>query len=113
MTKRKKKQQQLPLAAIIGGGVLLLVVAAVIWMQNQAGTAVQPETESIYPDIQRVSLVDAKSAFDAGEAVFVDVRSVEAYEANRVAGAVNIPITELEQRLGELDKAKWIITYCT
>jgi len=31
----------------------------------------------------------------------------------KITGAINIPLAELESRLGDLDKLQWIITYCT
>ncbi len=110
---RQKKNNLIPLVALVGGGLLLIVAA--FMLANQTPTAA-PEAafvEEVYPEIQRVSIEEAKAALDSGSAVFVDVRSVEAYQASHISGAVNIPSEELEARLGELDKAKWIITYCT
>ncbi len=43
----------------------------------------------------------------------MDVCSAEAYQASHIARAINIPLAELKSQLGELNKAKWIITYCT
>ena len=83
---------------------------------QNASTAPAPEiafAEEVYPEIERVSVEEAKAAFDSGTAVFVDVRSAEAYQAAHISGSVNIPSEELEARLGELDKTEWIITYCT
>jgi rhodanese-related sulfurtransferase len=85
-------------------------------LANQAPAAPTQEAafvEETYPEIQRVSIDEAKAALDSGSALFVDVRSAEAYQASHISGAVNIPSEELEARLGELDKAQWIITYCT
>jgi rhodanese-related sulfurtransferase len=45
--------------------------------------------------------------------VFLDVRYAEDYAAGHIPGALSIPLTELETRLGELDRTDWIITYCT
>lgn len=111
---QQKKKNLIPLFALIGGGLLLIVTAFMLANQNPA-TAI-PEAafaEEIYPEIQRVSIDEAKAALDSGSALFVDVRSAEAYQASHISGAVNIPSEELEARLGELDKAQWIITYCT
>jgi rhodanese-related sulfurtransferase len=41
------------------------------------------------------------------------VRAQASYESQHIPGALNIPLPEIEARLGELDKAEWIITYCT
>ncbi len=45
--------------------------------------------------------------------VIVDVRPAEEFEAEHIAGAVNIPLDVLRRKCGELDKAKKYITYCT
>ena len=99
----------------IGGGLLLLIAAILLATQNAspAPTTAPANEEETYPEILRVNLADAKAALDTGMAVFVDVRAAEAYTANHIAGAINIPLGELATSLGELDKAEWIITYCT
>jgi hypothetical protein len=112
---RQKKNNLIPLAALVGGG-LLLIVAAFMLVSQTSTAAPTPEAafvEKVYPEIQRVSIDEAKAALDSGSALFVDVRSAEAFQASHISGAVNIPSEELEERLDELDKAQWIITYCT
>ena len=44
--------------------------------------------------------------------VMVDVRPAEEYRAAHVAGAVSIPLEELEQRLRELPRDREIVAYC-
>ena len=112
---RQRKNNLIPLIAFVGGGLLLIIAGFMLANQN-ASTAPAPEiafAEEVYPEIERVSVEEAKAAFDSGTAVFVDVRSAEAYQAAHISGSVNIPSEELEARLGELDKTEWIITYCT
>ena len=66
-------------------------------------------------DVPRVSVEEALAAIQSGDAVVVDVRSVEAYQASHVAGAISIPLAEIEANPTglSLDKEQWIITYCT
>jgi rhodanese-related sulfurtransferase/biotin operon repressor len=47
-----------------------------------------------------------------GLVTVLDVRPPEEFAASHVPGAVNIPIRELEKRLGELPKRKEVIAYC-
>ncbi|KAK3390624.1 hypothetical protein B0H63DRAFT_519835 [Podospora didyma] len=47
-----------------------------------------------------------------GDYLVLDVRSVGEFEAGHVAGAVNIPLGELRDRLSELDKSRKILSYC-
>jgi rhodanese-related sulfurtransferase/biotin operon repressor len=42
----------------------------------------------------------------------LDVRPPEEFAAGHLPGAVNIPVHELEKRLGELPKRKEIVAYC-
>jgi 3-mercaptopyruvate sulfurtransferase SseA len=63
----------------------------------------------------RVTVQEAKAALDRGTAVLVDVRSAEAFEVSHIAGAMHIPLGEIETNPAglALDKDQWIITYCT
>lgn len=61
----------------------------------------------------RISAADAKKALDAGQAVLVDVRSLDAWQSEHAKGAVSIPVNEILARMGELPKDKQVIAYCT
>jgi rhodanese-related sulfurtransferase/biotin operon repressor len=47
-----------------------------------------------------------------GLVTVLDVRPPEEFAQGHVPGAVNIPIHELEKRLGELPKRKEVVAYC-
>ena len=109
----RRKNNSIPFLILVGGGLLLIVAA--FMLANQTPTAA-PEAafvEEVYPEIQRISIDEAKAALDSNSAVFVDVRSAEAYQASHISGAINIPSEEIAARLGKLDKTQWIVTYCT
>jgi rhodanese-related sulfurtransferase len=55
-----------------------------------------------------------KQRLDAGENIYLlDVRTpAELAEHGLIAGAVNIPIDELESRLAEVPKDRPVVTYC-
>ncbi len=42
----------------------------------------------------------------------LDVRPVPEFEAGHIAGAVSIPLTELERRLAELPRGRRVVAYC-
>ena len=65
--------------------------------------------------VPRVSLEDAYVAYNDGTAIFVDVRSKQAYDAGHIPGAQNIQLGEFETNPTKLKlpKGEWIITYCT
>ena len=117
---RKRKTPKFPVLLLVVGGFLIMLAALLSLYQGKTSPigsqSPLPEgghEEETYPEIVRVSLADAKAAADSGSAVFVDVRSAEAYSAEHVPGALNIPLGDLETRLNELDPNQWIITYCT
>ncbi|MBI3162111.1 MAG: rhodanese-like domain-containing protein [Chloroflexi bacterium] len=82
-------------------------------------STVSPTTTSAIPwteaDVPRISVSDAKAAFESGQAVIVDVRSPDAYAEGHVTGAINIPLGNFESNIANipLKKDQWIITYCT
>jgi rhodanese-related sulfurtransferase/DNA-binding transcriptional ArsR family regulator len=47
-----------------------------------------------------------------GRVVVVDVRPPEEYRAGHVAGALSIPVDEIDRRLSELPARKEIVAYC-
>jgi len=65
--------------------------------------------------VPRVPVEQALAALQSGAAVIVDVRSAQSYETSHVAGAVSIPLAEIETNPNglALEKDQWIITYCT
>ena len=90
----------------------MLLLAGLAWVllrqqATPAGTAPPASVEQVV----RVSLDDAKAAFDANTAVFVDVRASSSYEISHIPGAVSIPLNDLPTRVGELDPEAWIIPY--
>lgn len=42
----------------------------------------------------------------------IDVRPIEEYQAGHLAGAINIPLNELEDHLDQLSASKEIVAYC-
>jgi activator of HSP90 ATPase len=61
----------------------------------------------------RISVADAKKAFDSGNAVFVDTRAAASYEGKHIKGALNITAEQFQTRYAEIPRDKQIITYCS
>ena len=117
---KKQKATRLPVVILVAGGILLIFAVFLFTMQtrpnpddSQPTAPVSNQEEGSYPEIQRVSLGDAKAALDANTAVFVDVRDAGSFAEGHVPGSLSIPLVDLEDRLSELDTTDWIITYCT
>ncbi len=63
------------------------------------------------PLLQRVSLASAEGAVAAG-AAWLDVRYPSEYQYDRLAGAVNVPLSEIRNAFNVLDKSKSYVVYC-
>jgi adenylyltransferase/sulfurtransferase len=60
-----------------------------------------------------ITVEELKSRLDRGDNVLVlDVRNPEEYQICRIAGSVLIPLSELPQRLGELDSKREMVVHC-
>jgi rhodanese-related sulfurtransferase len=68
------------------------------------------------PGVRTMSLEEALGHFSNGTALFVDARSADDYAVGHIAGAVNLPDQQFDERIGTfLDTTAAdtrIITYC-
>jgi adenylyltransferase/sulfurtransferase len=102
--------------------VLSLVVALAAWGCSPAAEPVAETPPPAEPaaahetaaEVREVDVAALKQKLDAGEDIYLlDVRNPdELKEHGMIAGAVNIPIDQLEARLSEVPKDKPIVTYC-
>jgi rhodanese-related sulfurtransferase len=61
--------------------------------------------------MSEVTRDEARRLIDEG-AQLVDVRAEHEWEAGRIAGAVHVPLAELAERTGEIDKERPVVLYC-
>jgi len=65
------------------------------------------------PGAPAMPLAEALERRDRGEAVLIDVRSAEDYEAGHLPGALNIPGSQIGARVAEIRKmGRLPILYC-
>ena len=62
--------------------------------------------------LNRTSARALLSRVRSGEVVLLDLRPADEYESAHPAFALNVPIGELEQRLGEIPKHREVVVYC-
>jgi hypothetical protein len=102
--------------------LILIGIVLILLLSNNRSASVPSDAptvtsqrldQGLAPEVPRVSVAEAHTAYTTRQAVFVDVRSAGQYEAAHVAGALSIPLDELESRLNKLNTGQWIITYCT
>ena len=60
---------------------------------------------------REVSRDEAQKLIEEG-AQLVDVRADHEWEAGRIAGATHLPLAELAERAGEIDKERPVVLYC-
>lgn len=60
---------------------------------------------------REVSREEARKLVEEG-AQLVDVRAEHEWEAGRIAGAVHVPLAQLPERLGEIDRDRPVVVYC-
>ena len=62
-------------------------------------------------EAREISREEARKLVDDG-AQLVDVRADHEWEAGRIAGAAHLPLAELAERTGEIDKNRPVVLYC-
>jgi len=110
----KKKNTLRPIVLLIIGFLLMAGAFVLFFLDLEDDPTVASQDETIpFPEIARTSLTDAKAAYDAGSAIFLDVRTAEQYAQGRIPGSINIPLDELLERLDEINPADRFLTVCT
>lgn len=61
--------------------------------------------------MSEVSRDEARDLLEQG-AQLVDVRAQHEWDAGRIEGALHLPLAELSERSGELDKDRPVVLYC-
>jgi len=62
-------------------------------------------------ETKEVSREEAQQLVEDG-AQLIDVRADHEWEAGRIAGATQLPLAELAERTGEIDKDRPVVLYC-
>src|ERR1700751_4932044 len=63
-------------------------------------------------DVEVIGREELRERLARGDAILIDVRPQEEYEAGHIEGARSIPIEELDKRLAELPADREIVAYC-
>jgi rhodanese-related sulfurtransferase len=61
---------------------------------------------------ETVSRAELVARIERGDAVVLDVRPAEEFAAGHIAGAVSVPLEELQERLDELPAGVEVVAYC-
>ena len=106
--------------------LFIAAVTGLLYIAACAGSAanVQTNTATAVPaanlaeaqtndDAPRISLADAKKDYDAGTALFVDVRAESSYKEEHIKGSVNITVDVMAADVNKVPKGRKIIAYCS
>jgi rhodanese-related sulfurtransferase/DNA-binding transcriptional ArsR family regulator len=72
-------------------------------------------TREFLADREGMEVVDRHALLarvSSGDCILLDVRPLAEYAAAHVAGAISMPLAELERRLSELPRDRQIVAYC-
>jgi len=102
---------------MIKKGVLLIVLLLVMPLAASAADNVTFENYLKRFDYQerkdmKIGIAEMLQLYKQGNVQIIDVRFPEEHQAYSFSFIKNIPLNELPDRLGELDKTKIIITAC-
>ena len=76
----------------------------------QVTTSTNPDAE--LSEARRIPRAEAVKLVKAKKAVWIDVRTKDAYDQSHIPGAINIPLGELPSHFTKLPPQKFLITYC-
>jgi rhodanese-related sulfurtransferase len=87
------------------------------WNAEVGVVTADTDTAALWMDFELSSPQAAKQVFDAGEALFVDVRSRDMFAAGHIPGAVSLPLDDVDSALEDfatkLSAEQPIVTYCS
>ena len=72
------------------------------WNAEVGVVTADTDTAALWMDFELSSPQAAKQVFDAGEALFVDVRSRDMFAAGHIPGAVSLPLGDFDSALEDV-----------
>ena len=112
--KNETRRSAAPAFLLMAGLLLILSAVGSFFLlrdQSVANAPVEVTPAGTVQAVSRVSVEEARQAYESGDAVIVDVRDREYYDQEHISGALSIPLADIQDRMTELDPSKWIITY--
>lgn len=98
--------------ALAGEDVLALWLALRNASAARLAEVERAAREYLGEEVEAIDREELIARLSRGDAVLVDVRPAEEYEAGHIDGARSIPIDELQRRLAELPEDREVIAYC-
>jgi rhodanese-related sulfurtransferase/DNA-binding transcriptional ArsR family regulator len=99
----------------LGDGPILELLAALQAYAEQGRAEVREIISDCFDDLDRMQPVSREELVQRlrdGSVTLLDVRPEDEFALGHLPGAVNMPLGELERRLGELPAGQEIVAYC-
>ena len=98
----------------IVAALMVLLLPAACQAADASQTSDNESIPATTEEVPRIRVKELKALLDAGEEVIVaDSRSLRSYNASHIAGAISMPLLEVDERYDELPKDSKIVFYCT
>ncbi|MBX9812181.1 MAG: metalloregulator ArsR/SmtB family transcription factor [Burkholderiales bacterium] len=109
-----RKEGQFVYYSVSGGGVIRLLAALQEVAQHNVAEVTKLVTTYLTSkdSLEPVSVNELMDRMRNGLATVVDVRPAEEYAAGHLAGAINVPLSEMEKHLSKLPPDQEIVAYC-
>lgn len=100
--------------SISGGGVIKLLAALQEVAQHNVAevTRLVHEYLDAKDSFEPVSVVELAGRMRDGLVTVVDVRPPEEYAAGHLPGAVNVPLSQMEEHVARLPRDREVVAYC-
>jgi rhodanese-related sulfurtransferase len=98
-----------------GPGVAVLALAVLALLGACGGEEAVAVPEAIPGQVTKIDSAEGRAIIDAGDALVVDVRTVEEYQSGHLVGAQSIPVEDEElwlTRTEPLDRDRPTVVYC-
>jgi predicted sulfurtransferase len=94
--------------------LLLLALLLLVAGACQPRALAPGEIPTHEDQVPRITPEELKARLDAREKiVIVDSRAQKPYDVRHIAGAISMPLAQVEERADELPKNRTIVFYCT
>lgn len=109
-----RKDGQFVYYSVSGGGVIKLLAALQEVAQHNVAevTKLVHEYLNAKDNLEPVSVTELAGRIREGLVTVVDVRPAEEYAAGHLPGAINLPVTELDEHPARLPRNREIVAYC-
>lgn len=114
MSKRKQNntaKSNNKLMLIVAGILIIVVAAAAIFFLNN-DTSPEDVATTVAQEGGLISPAEYQTSFSSEDHILIDVRTPQEFAAGHIAGAINIPVDDLNQRLSEIPTDETIVVYC-